>query len=148
LVLYYEPSFGHGEWEQEIKVIASAEGERWISAINLTAEPEWERDALDQHAELALEATAGLAYKLTPTFSLGIEGRTHTEIPDLGGAAVQEHQAYFLGGALHYADEKFNLALSVLPQLRGWPTTISEEDGRHLGEHEMVETRLVLSIPL
>lgn len=148
LVLYYEPSFGHGEWENELKVILSTETESWVAALNLTAEPEWERDALVQKEELPLEASAGLAYKLSPTFSLGLEARTHTEIPDFLHGGVQEHQAYFLGPSVHWAAEKFNVALTVLPQLRGWPVTLSEEDGRHLSQHEMLETRFVLSIPL
>jgi hypothetical protein len=148
LLLYYEPGFGHGEWEHEFKVVASTETEKWVTALNLTAEPEWMRDAVTQTEELNLEVTLGLAYKLSPVCSVGLEGRMHTEIPSFLHDGVQEHAAYFLGPNLRYATEKFNLALTVLPQLRGWPVTLGESDGRHLLAHEMVETRLVLAIPL
>jgi hypothetical protein len=123
LQLYYEPGFGHGEWEHEVKVIASSETESWVTAINLTAEPEWERDALTQSEELNLEVTAGLAYKATPVLSFGLEGRMHTEIPEFLHNGVQEHTAYFLGPAFRYAEERFNIALTVLPQLRGMAKT-------------------------
>jgi hypothetical protein len=147
-LIYFEPGFGANEWETELKLVASSNlGEKWVMALNYTVEPEWSATASKQSSELNLEATLGLAYKADPKFSIGLEGRNHSEWPDFdtptGG--YQEHSAWFLGPALHVAQEKWWATLTVLPQVGAWPETI-KGDGRDLNGHERVETRLIAGI--
>jgi len=89
------------------------------------------------------EFSTGLAYKLTPAFSLGLEARNQCHSP--ANWSSQSDSAWSAGPAFHLARDKWWATFTVLPQFKGTPETI-RGDGRELIEHERVETRLVAGL--
>jgi hypothetical protein len=145
LLLYLEPRFSGPELELEGKVVLQQNlGEKWVSVLNLTVENEYAYTADAQSLEGELEISGGLAYKLTPVFSLGLEARDLRVWP---GWADEGSSAWYLGPAFHAAAEKWWATLTVLPQVHGGPETIPG-DGRDLNDddHAKVETRLILGL--
>jgi hypothetical protein len=105
-------------------------------------EQEWEFSAGETARELAAEFTAGLAYRLTPRWSIGLEGRNIRHF-DGFSFGRQESNAYFVGPNIHYGTAKWWATLTILPQVSGHPET---ESGLHLDKSERVEVRLIAGI--
>jgi hypothetical protein len=141
LALYGELSAGPAGVELEGKLIADKRVGRWLGALNVTAEHEWETGEPGTPREKTLELTAASAWFLARSLTLGFELRSHTVFP-LAGEATRS--ALFAGPTVSYAREGWWLALSVLPQLRALK---GASDGRlDLEEHVRVETRLVFGL--
>src|SRR6185369_14906186 len=78
LLLYGEATYNGEEFELEQKLVLQKNfGEKWVAAFNVTLEEEWAFTPTDTEEELALELTAGIAYKLNSHWSVGVEGRNH-----------------------------------------------------------------------
>jgi len=159
LAVYLEPGYSRtekiagrrvDEYELEAKVIVQKNflDDRLAWSTNYTWELEFERasSATDFEGELAEELTTGVSYRLARNWFAGLEGRVHSEYPDLKLFNGREHMAYFLGPNLHYGGERWWFTLTVLPQLNGWPD--SAPSGLYLEEHERLETRLKIGINL
>jgi Putative MetA-pathway of phenol degradation len=141
LLLYGEATYNGEEFELEEKLVLQKNfGEKWVAAFNVTLEEEWAFTPTDTEEELALELTAGIAYKLTPHWALGLEGRNVRKFPDFDS---EKSSAWFVGPALHYGSSKWWATLTVLPQVSGRPDTRS---GLNLDEHERIEVRLIAGI--
>lgn len=142
LALYFEPTYNGNEQELEYKVLFSKNfGEKWVVAANATYEQEWEHEEGETEKESALEFTVGAAYRLTPHWSVGLEGRYHSVYEGLG---LEDHlgTGWFLGPNVHYGSSRWWATLTVLPQLAGHPG-----DGRlNYTEHQTFETRLIFGI--
>jgi Family of unknown function (DUF6662) len=159
LAVYLEPGYSRAakitgdrvnEYELEAKVIVQKNflEDRLVWSTNYTWELEFEREAAatDFEGELAEELTSGLSYRFAPNWFAGVEGRVHSEFPDLKLFNGREHMAYFLGPNLHYGAKRWWFTLSVMPQINGWPDTAPSQ--LHLVEHERLETRLKIGINL
>ena len=159
LALYFEPGYSHiekisgervQEWEFESKLIAQKNfaGDKLITAANFMVEQEFERASgggPDFEGELLMELTAGASLRVAPRWFVGVEGRGHTEFPDMD-LGNQEHLAWFLGPNLHYGSKKWWFTATVLQQVDGWPNT--GDSSLHLEEHERSEMRLKIGVNL
>jgi hypothetical protein len=143
--LYLEPRFSGDEAEIEEKLILGQRHGNWKWAFNLTHATEW-TDNL--HAlEGEVEASLGLAYDLSPRWSLGLELRDHNELPDY---RLWENTALFLGPVVSYRQEKWWAALTVMPQIYGanFNGNPDANTALELEGHERVNIRLLIGISL
>lgn len=144
LALYGEWTAAPHEAELEAKIIVDKSFGDLIAAANVVGEVEWELESADEVAtELALVLNAGLAYRITPAFALGMELQSHNEFTGEG----MEHAVVSAGPALSFASERWWLALTVMPQIvdlsaLGTDTLQDHED------HERIQTRLLLGLHL
>lgn len=143
VALYFEPTYSGSERELEYKLIFSKNlGDHWVFASNLNFEQEWEREDGETERESKFEFTLGAAYRITPNWSVGLEGRYHAVYE---GSTLNEKlgSAWFLGPNIHYATSKWWATFTVLPQISGSPDT---HGGKELEEHQRYEARLLLGI--
>ena len=79
IALYFEPTYNGNELELEYKLIASKNiGDKWVLAANAVFEQEWEKEEGETEKESVLEFNAGVAYRFTPNWSVGLEARYHS----------------------------------------------------------------------
>ena len=141
LALYLEPTYNGNEVELEEKIILSKNfGEKWVTAFNVSTEQEWEREAGATKEETTLEFSAGVAYRLNPNWSLGLEARHHRVFDGLG-FQNELGRAWFVGPNVHYGGPKWWATLTILPQVQGHPDT---NGGLELNEHTKAEARLIV----
>jgi len=141
LLGYGEVTTDGNELELEEKLVLQKffgpEG-KWNAVFNVTSEQEWEYDADETEEESVLEFTAGLSYRLTPNWAVGIEGRHHRVYE-----GIYSHElgnAWFVGPNVHYGSAKWWATLTVLLQVAGDPDT---RWGLELDEHTRIEVRLM-----
>lgn len=142
LALYFEPTYNGNEQELEYKILISKPlGDKWIVAANAIYEQEWEKEDGATEKESVLEFTAGVAYRLTPRWSVGLEGRYHAVYE---GIALNEHlgTGWFLGPNVHYGTAKWWATVTLLPQITGNP----RDNGINRTEHQTIEARLIFGI--
>lgn len=150
LALYVEPGYATvktrsgastDEVELDIKFIVQKNflDHRLITAFNYTLEPEWERDGKDWETALNMEWSLGASYKLTDRWYLGVESRLSTEFED-ADLNESEYLTLFIGPTIQYTADKWSAALTVLPQIAGWPDDRGT-GGLHLDSKERLEIR-------
>ncbi|MBU6402886.1 MAG: hypothetical protein KGS61_21410, partial [Verrucomicrobia bacterium] len=129
--------------EVEQKIILGQRLGQWKWALNLVHASEW---ADQLHAlEGEVEGDFGLARDLGKHWSLGLELREHSELPDYRQV---ENTALFLGPVVSYRQEKWWAAFTVMPQVCG-SNFIGETTGSRyldLRDHERVNVRLIFGI--
>jgi hypothetical protein len=142
LALYFEPTYNDNQQELEYKAILSKNlSDKWVLAANVSHEQEWAREDGVTKKESVLEFTAGAAYRFTPHWSLGLEGRYHSVYEGIG---LNDHlgTGWFVGPNIHYGSSKWWATFTVLPQVSGHPS-----DGRiNITEHQTFETRLIFGL--
>jgi opacity protein-like surface antigen len=163
LAFYVEPAWSRiskmkgekaREFELEFKAIVQKNflDDRLVWAANLTVEPEWEREReelapgiLDTHTEkeLAFEVTSGLAYKVSPHWALGVEGRYHSVYPDWTDGLHRENYAVYAGPTVHFSSGEWGVTATWLPQLFGAPS--GPGSSLEYDDHEKRELRLKIS---
>ncbi|MHB8519967.1 MAG: DUF6662 family protein [Limisphaerales bacterium] len=143
LTLYLEPRFSGGEAEVEERIILGQSYRRWVWALNLTHATEW-RDNLHA-AEGEVEASFGVARRLSKRWFLGAEIRDHNEVPDY---ARWENTAVFAGPVVSYHRRKWWAAFAVLPQVYGTNFLGQPHGSRALDlkGHERVNVRLLFGV--
>lgn len=141
LALYLEPTFAGDEAEIEEKIILGQRHGNWKWALNLTHATEWEDNL---HAvEGEFEATLAVARMLGTRWSLGVEARSLTKMPE-----YEEFESTMVGvgPVLSYRRDNWWGALTVLPQV--WGRNWDDEDDGHrnldLAHNEKVSIRLLL----
>jgi hypothetical protein len=142
IALYFEPTYNGNEQELEYKAIFSKNiGDKWVLAANVSYEQEWERENGVTEKESVLEFTAGVAYRLTPHWSVGLEGRRHSVYEGIG---LEDHlgTGWFVGPNVHYGSSRWWATLSVMPQITGHPS----DGGINHTEHQTFETRLIFGL--
>ena len=142
LALYFEPTYNGNEQELEYKLLLSKNlGDKWVLAANAVYEQEWEKEDGETEKESVLEFTAGAAYRFTPHWSVGLEGRYHAVYEGIG---LDEHlgTGWFVGPNVHYGSSKWWATFTVLPQVSGHPS----DGGINRTEHQTFETRLIFGI--
>jgi hypothetical protein len=144
VLLYGEATYNGDEFELEEKLVLQKNfGEKWVTAFNVTLEEEWAFTPTDTEEELALELTAGIAYKLGSHWSIGVEGRNRRVFAPGLDFSQRLANAWFVGPNVHYARDKWWATLTVLPQVHGSPNT---RNGLELDEHEKIEVRLIAGV--
>ncbi|PYK96557.1 MAG: hypothetical protein DME19_19310 [Verrucomicrobia bacterium] len=144
LAFYFEPTYNGAEVELEEKLILQKNfGEKWRAVLNATLEQEWARGSIQTGEELKVEFTAGVTYRMSPRWSVGLEGRNLRAFVDGIGFDHREHDAWFVGPNVHYGSKNGWATLTVLPQVHGTPNT---SGGLQLEDHEKIEIRLIAGI--
>lgn len=142
VALYFEPTYNGNEQELEYKFIVSKNiADKWVLAANAVFEQEWEKEDGVTGKESVLEFTLGAAYRYTPNWSFGLEGRYHSVYE---GSSLNERLAWawFLGPNIHYGTAKWWGTFSLLPQISGDPS----DGGINTTEHPTYEARLIFGI--
>jgi hypothetical protein len=141
--LYLEGRYSGEEAEIEEKLIFGQRHGLWKWAFNIEHATEWE-DNLDE-IEGELGASFGIARDLGKNWSIGLELRNQTLLPDYDHV---ESTALFLGPVVSYHQEKWWVALTVLPQIYGWNFDGNPDDNTHLelAHHEKLNIRLLFGI--
>ena len=155
--LYVEPGYSRvfkitgqrqDEYSLEFKLLFQKNfmDDTMFLVLNINNEFEWRRIHGEERAtELASEVTTGLSKRIADGTFIGVEGRYHSEYPSMN-LGKQEHYAYFLGPNVHYAQKKWWVTLTYLPQVAGWQRDPERSRTLHLHEHESYEMRLVGAI--
>ena len=143
LALYLEPTYDGENFELEQKIILGQRCGDWKWALNLTHATEWEDDFREVEGEL--EVSFGLAYQLSPRWSVGFEIRDHNELPEY---KEWENTALYIGPVISYKRDRWWAALTVMPQVYGANYT-GDPDGNHsleLEGHERWNIRLLFGL--
>jgi hypothetical protein len=141
VALYGELSAGTSEVEIEGKLILDRRVGRFLGALNLVAEHEWNFEEPETERETTFEVDAAGCWFLTPRLTAGLELRSHTVVPPPGEPT---RSALFLGPTLSYARAGWWVAASVLPQVRA---LAGASDGHlDLVEHERIEVRVLFGL--
>jgi len=138
---YFEATTNFEDVELEEKLVLGKNFDRVVLAFNAICEQEWEFENEETETELAVEFTAGVAYRFTDRFALGLEAREVNVFPDMENL---EHAAVFLGPTLHYNTNRWWATLTFLPQVAGLRG--DTQDGLNLDEFERMEVRLIFGI--
>ncbi len=140
LTLYLEGRYSGEEAEIEEKLILGQRHGDWKWAFNLIQGTEWEDNLRDIEGELG--ASIGLARDLNTHWSVGLELRDETLVPDY---KEFESTALFLGPVVTYHQEKWWVALTVMPQIYGWDKDGSADGNSHLElvDNEKLNVRLL-----
>jgi len=122
LAVYAEPTIGNGTRSFEVKLLLQKNflNDNLRFALNINAENRWEKNILGNYDESsALEFFSGLAYNLTPDWSLGMELDNERGFDGLilGGSPRYVENAYFAGPTIQYAGHPFRAILGVEAQL-------------------------------
>jgi hypothetical protein len=143
VTLYLEGTYSGEAAEIEEKIILGQRHGKWKWAFNLQHATEWE----DQPGQLEgeLGASLGLALDLSPHWSIGLELRSQTLLPDY---AEVESTALFLGPVVSVRQDRWWAALSVLLQIHGWNFNGNPDGNPHLdlAENERLNVRLLLGL--
>jgi len=122
LALYVEPSIGNGTRSFEVKALFQKNflNDRLRFALNINAEDNWEKNGLGHFDESsALEFFGGLAYNLTPEWSIAAELDNERGFDGLilGGASTYAENAYFFGPTVSYVGHPFKVTFGAQAQL-------------------------------
>jgi hypothetical protein len=145
LTLYLEPRFSGSEAEVEEKILIGQRYGDWKWAFNLSHDTEWSDNLHSLKGEV--EADLGIARDLGSHWALGLEFRSHNELPDY---SIWENTALFVGPVVSYRQDKWWAALTVMPQIFG--ANFNGNPGGNsqleLEGHERVNIRLMIGISL
>ena len=153
LAVYVEPSIGNGTRSFEVKTLLQKNffNDRLRAVLNINLEDNWDKNSFGHYDQSsALEFFTGLAYNLTPEWSLAAEFDNERGFDGLilGGAPRYAQNAYFAGPTLSYDGEPFHVVLGVQAQLP-WasdPThTPDAIDRGYLASAERFRVRLRIS---
>jgi hypothetical protein len=142
--VYFEYAIAPGETELEGKLILDKQTGRFIQAINLVGELEFERefqadgDALEAELEkeYKFELNYGLSYKLNEHWFAGIELMNENVFKE----GELEKSLLLAGPGFSYSTNGFWLNFSVMPQL-----TDMKGSGRNIIEDDGLQARLIFS---
>ena len=88
-------------------------------AANVNVEDAWEREAGTWSKGSAVEFFAGVAYNISPEWSIGLEISNENDFDGLFGNAHASTTAYYLGPTISYVGLPLTLMLGAQFQLPG-----------------------------
>ncbi|HYG36898.1 MAG TPA: DUF6662 family protein [Clostridia bacterium] len=143
VTLYLEGRYSGEEAELEQKIILGQRHGNWKWALNLEHATEWEDNLHETEGEIGV--SVGLARDLNKNWSLGLELRNQTLLPEY---KEFESSAVFLGPVLSYHQEKWWAALTVMPQIYGWNNdgAADGDSNLELVDHEKLNVRFLFGI--
>lgn len=142
VALYLEPTYGPKKKEIEAKLILDKNflEDRLVWAVNFVVAHEQEKYPGIWEKEAEQQVLTGLSYRFAPKWSAAVEYRWVRGFEGNSFAANRrEYSHQSLGPSLHYADKRWWVTLTWLPQLTGaraYNTEAAEHivDGRIYGE--------------
>lgn len=139
---YAEFSAGPDEAEIEGKFVTGKRFGPWITALNLTYEPEWELDGSEK--SLNFETALGISYRLSEKWSVGLEFQDAHEYEDNFEFRDEVFAVQQLGPVLAYYSQDFWANFTIFPQIHG---TGEGSNGNHnYKEGEKWEARLLVGV--
>jgi len=139
VALYFEGTVSDTEGELEQKLILSKNIGDWVLAFNAVVEQEWDLETSNNDVEGKFEMDWGVAYKIIPEFSLGLEAKNQRVYPE--NFRFEEHSVWFVGPNLHYGNAAgWWVTATFMPQVAGWP---DQGGGRNFDDNERFEARLI-----
>lgn len=142
--LYGEWTLGTNEADFEAKLILDKQVSNWLFAVNIVGEHEWETalkgNDTETETELKGEVDFGIAYFITPHFSVGIEARQNNVIK----SGEVSHSALFFGPVISYSASNWWATLAVQPQVM----SLKGASTLDLEEYERVQARLLFSFAM
>ena len=122
LALYVEPSIGNGTRSFEVKALLQKNflNDRLRFALNINAEDNWDKNGLGQYDQTsALEFFSGVAYNVTPEWSIAAELDNERGFDGLilGGPSRHVESATFAGPTISYVGHPFRVVLGAQVQL-------------------------------
>ena len=136
-LVYGEATYDSDFFTLEEKLVLSSNlSENLIAELNVSFEQEWEYEGSDTEKVGEFEVTGGLAYKLSPHWSAGVEIRNIREFDSFDFDHELEN-AWYAGPNLHYGTANWWATLTVMPQ-------IGVEGSRDLEDQEKVHVRLIV----
>ncbi|MDE2112291.1 MAG: transporter [Alphaproteobacteria bacterium] len=148
--LYAEPSIGNGTRSFELKALLQKNflNDRLRFALNINTEDRWEKNNLGHYDQSsALEFYSGLAYNVTPDWSVGAELDNEREFGGLilGGSPRYASNATYFGPAITYEGHPFRVVLGAQAQMP-WAGASTHMPGAisngYLGDAEHFRVRL------
>ncbi len=148
--LYVEPSISNGTRSFEVKALLQKNflNDRLRFALNINAEDRWEKNGLGHYNQTsALEFFSGLAYNVTPEWSIAAEFDNERGFNGLilDGSSSYAENAYFVGPTISYVGHPIRAVLGLQAQLP-WasdPThTPGALDNGYLSSAERLRVRL------
>jgi len=141
LTLYLEGRYAGSEAELEEKIIIGQRHGNWKWAFNLENATEWEDNLSKREGELG--ASFGIARDLGRNWSLGLEVRNQTLLPEYQSV---ENTVLYAGPVVSYHRERWWAALSVLPQIKGWNFDGNPDGDTHyeLVDNEKINIRFLV----
>lgn len=144
--LYGEATVGLDETELEAKLIFDKQVGDVLFAFNIVAENEWATEVVNglsaTESEFKGELDFGVAYEVSPSFSLGMEVRNQNKA--VGG--VLKYSALFAGPVVSYSESTWWATFTLLPQVAALKGATG--NGLVLDDHEKLEARLLFSFHL
>lgn len=140
LTFYLEGRYSGEEAALEQKIILGQRHGAWKWALNIEHETEWEHQLHDVEAEVG--ASFGVARDIGQHWSLGLELRSQSLLPDYD---AWENSALYVGPTLGFRQEKWWAVLSVQPQVYGWNDRRASDGNAHLelNDHERFNIRFL-----
>jgi hypothetical protein len=122
LALYAEPSIGNGTRSFELKALLQKNflNDRLRLALNINLEDRWEKNAFGSYDKSsALEFYSGIAYDVTPDWSVALELDNERGYDGLllGGSSRYADNATFFGPTVQYVGHPVRVIASVETQL-------------------------------
>jgi hypothetical protein len=122
LGVYFEPSWNPDERGIETKILLQKNflEDALRTVVNVNFEDTWSRDGAGGWSkESALEFDAGVAYAVTPHWSVALELDNERGFDGmvLGGSASETANAFFLGPTVQYAADELRIVFGVQAQL-------------------------------
>ncbi len=151
--VYAEPSIGNGTRSFELKALLQKNflNDALRVVLNINVEDRWEKNELGHYDQSsALEFFSGIAYSLTPDWSVAAEFDNERGFDGelLGGSSIYTENAYFFGPTISYAGQPFRVVLGAQMQLP-WASDPTHTPGAisngYLAEAERFRVRLRLS---
>jgi hypothetical protein len=151
--LYAEPAIGNGTRSFEVKALLQKNflNDKLRAVLNVNVEDRWEKNSIGHYDESsALEFYTGIAYSLTPDWSVAAELDNERGFDGLllGGSSSYADNAWFFGPTLSYAGQPFRLVLGAQTQLP-WASDPTHTPGvianSYLADAEHFRLRLRLS---
>jgi hypothetical protein len=122
LALYAEPSVGNGTREFELKALLQKNflNDDLRLVLNINFEDSWEKNSLGHYdASSALEFYTGIAYNVTPEWSLAAELDNERGFDGLilGGSSTYTADAWYFGPTVSYAGLPLKVVFGIQTQL-------------------------------
>ena len=142
--LYFEYGIAPDEFELEGKVILDKQMGRFVHALNIVGEMEFEKEFEREGNELEAETEKeyvmqfdyGLAYNINKNWHAGLELKNDNIFEE----GELEYSILSAGPTVSYASNGFWINFGLMPQI-----TNLKGDGRELYEHDGLQTRLIFS---
>ncbi len=129
MLVYFEPTFSGSELELEGKLVFEhIQNKTTHYVLNIVTEQEWEYTSTSTEHNSAVVLSGGIAQKLDPNLSIGLEAKSVSRFSGFYGNA--QSTAIFLGPNARYGIDKIQIVGGIMKQLTDIYTTAEAWEAR------------------